>query len=294
MNRFAAVFLCTGSFFAIWCSGADTCGHNPTGFTAFLLAKGDIDAAALEYERLRAAGQGDSTALGCTLGELYLRTDPAKAEIYFNEACERGSRDTALRVRAEQGLILAYLLQRKSVLARNELAEFTKGDSVPLAPAARAFLKCLIDASLYLVDSARAGLFFLSKDTVYSRRAARIDDLLAWYRKQGLKDPTYTYLYASAVPGWGQWYNNDKKGAVAAFGLMATLSGIIVWDGYRFYRGDTRLRYVCGMDIFLLGGLLWRRYQGSIRKAAYNQSLAINANIQLEYQKRLRSILCME
>jgi hypothetical protein len=170
---------------------------------------------------------------------------------------------------------------------------FVKKGLGPNAEALRVYLDCAVNASSYQVDSARKDLPVLLKDPVYVTRAAKIDTLLSWYRKQELRNPMNTYLYATVVPGWGQWYNNDKKGAVAAFGLMAALTGIIGWEGYAFYRGETRQRYVCAMDIFLVANVLWRRYHGTIRKAAYDQSVTINATIQLEYQKRLRSILCM-
>jgi hypothetical protein len=127
---------------------------------------------------------------------------------------------------------------------------------------------------------------------VYARRARQLDTLLNWYRAQKIRHPLYTYVYATAVPGWGHWYNGDKKGAVSAFGLMAALTGILGYEAYRFYEGDARQRYVHGMDFAVIGGLLWRRYHGSSRKAAYNQTISRNANIQLEFQERLRSILC--
>lgn len=294
MNPRIASLLFSGIFFAFCSAGQDARLPKQPDFASFLIANGDADAAGLEYERVRAAGLNDSAALTCMLGELYLKTDAAKAEFYFNEASEAAPPGSALMLRADQGLILAYLLERKSLLAENELAGFIKRDSGSHASSTCSFLACAIDASLYRVDSARIHLPHLLTDSVYSQRTALIGALLDWYRKQELRHPLYTYVYSTAVPGWGQWYNKDKKGAVAALGLMATLSGIIGWEGYRFYRGDLRQRYVCGMDIFLVAGLLWRRYHGSIRKAAYNETLMSNATIQLEYQRRLRSILCMK
>jgi len=72
---------------------------------------------------------------------------------------------------------------------------------------------------------------------------------------------------------------------------MAAISALACWEGYRFYRGDTRVRYESGMDLFLVISLLWNRYHGSIRKAGYNQAIMHNRAIQLQYQSGLRTIL---
>ena len=106
-----------------------------------------------------------------------------------------------------------------------------------------------------------------------------------------MKNPIHAFLYSSAIPGWGHWRIGDRGKAVKSFLLMAGLTGLIGYEGYLLSRGDGRQRYVYGMDIFIVGGLLWRRYYNSIRKAAYERAIEYNQHVQLEYQRRLREII---
>jgi hypothetical protein len=266
------------------------------GFFHHLLQKGRFDQASLEYERLRFEGYHDSCALACELGNALLSTQGAeRAEALFEEAvgmAPGGSQDSG---KAVSGLIRAYLIRNKPALARHEIDGLDSATGAVLGKGEISFLRSATFASSYRVDSSRAYLAAAVKSGATPiLRTARLDSLLTWYRSSNMKNPLYAFVYSSAIPGWGHWYVGDRKKAVASFALMAALSGVLCYEGYRFYRGDTHERYVRGMDIFLVYSLVWRRYYGGIRKAAHQRAVEINRNVQLEYQERLRGIVAQE
>jgi hypothetical protein len=269
---------------------------NRPGFFHHLLQKGRFDQASLEYERLRFDGYHDSCALACELGNALLKAREAeRAEALFEEAVgmTRGaSQDSG---KAVSGLIRAYLMRNKPALARHEIDGLDSATGAVLGKGEVSFLRSATFASSYRVDSSRTYLAAAVKSgTTPILLTARLDSLLTWYRSRNMKNPLYAFVYSSAIPGWGHWYVGDRKKAVASFALMAGLSGVLCYEGYRFYRGDTRERYIRGMDMLLVWGLVWRRYYGGIRKAAHQRAVEINRNMQLEYQERLKGIVAEE
>jgi|WetSurMetagenome_2_1015567.scaffolds.fasta_scaffold42605_4 hypothetical protein len=269
--------------------------HRPE-FFHHLLQKGEFDQASLEYERLRFEGYHDSCALACELGNALLKAQGAeRAEALFEEAVGMtpgGSQDSG---KAVSGLIRAYLMRNKPALARHEIDGLDSATGAVLGKGEVSFLRSATFASSYRVDSSRAYLAAAVKSGATPVvLTARLDSLLTWYRSSNMKNPLNAFLYSSAIPGWGHWYVGDRKKAVASFALMAGLSGVLCYEGYQFYRGDTQERYVRGMDLFLVYSLVWRRYYSGIRKAAHQRAIEINRNVQLEYQERLRGIVAEE
>jgi hypothetical protein len=264
------------------------------GFFMSLVATGQVDMAAREYERLRFLGYADSLGLACELGAALLCSrDAARSEAVFTEAMDMAG-GSAKQGDALSGLVRSWLMQRKSALVSNELDGLDSVAREAFGCDAITYYRGLTHASSYRVDSARQVLGALGDGSPFEPRARKIDSLLVWYRSRQMKNPLNAFLYSSAVPGWGQWYVGDRKKAVASFALMAALSGVLCYDGYRFYRGGRQERYVRGMDLFLVWGLAWRRYYGGIRKAAHQRAVEINRNVQLEYQERLRRIIAEE
>jgi hypothetical protein len=265
------------------------------GFFRHELQQGRLDNAALEYERLRFSGCPDSARLALDLGNAQLKACEAeRAEALLENAVAMTEGHTPIASMVLSGLIRAYLMRNKPALARSELDGLDSATSAILGKREVSFLRGATFASSYRVDSSRKYLGVAASDSVHAGQTARLDSLLTWYRSRGMKNPLYAFLYSSAIPGWGHWYVGDRKKGVASFALMAALSGVLCYEGYRFYRGDTRERYVRGMDIFLVYGLAWRRYYGGIRKAAHQRAVEYNRNVQLEYQERLRGILAEE
>ena len=297
MKAFAMPFMAAAVIMTAW--AGDSLPVNPEsglepGFFRHLIATGQVDMAAREYERLRFFGHADSLRLACELGAALLgNREAGKAEALFEDAMDM-AKGSAKQGHAVSGLMRAYLMQRKPALATSELDGLDSARREALGSDAITYFRSLTHASSYQVDSARHTLGALGEGSPFVLRAQKIDSLLIWYRSQEMKNPLYSFLYSSAIPGWGQWYVGDKKKAVASFILMAALSGVLCYEGYRFYRGDRQERFVCGMDMFLIWGLVWRRYYGGIRKASHQRAVEINRNVQLEYQERLQRIIAEE
>jgi hypothetical protein len=279
---------------AILGAGQSSAADTTDAFFPRLIAIGELDGAALEYERLMFLGHADTVNLSCRLGEAQLAGGASeKAEALFERAVELAG-DPPQKALAEYGLLRAYLSRRKSALARSEIDGLDSATRVVMGNETETYFAGLVHASAYRVDSARSVLSRVPADSRYGQNAAGVDTLLTWYRSQDMKNPLYAFIYSSAIPGWGHWYVGDRKKAAASFGLMAGLSGLLCYEGYRFYRGDARERYVRSMDMFLVWGLVWRRYYNGIRKAAHQRAAEKNRNIQLEYQERFRRILAEE
>jgi hypothetical protein len=246
----------------------------------------------MEYERIHGCDGFDSLDLACRIGNAHLIAhQPSKAEGYFEQACSMPLSRAVDRMQAETGLIRTYLTEGKASLARHELEQACLAESTGTGDYCAAYLKSLIYAAQFKVDSARQYLKIVEKDPLYAGRAGKLDSIFTWYRAQHLKNPMYALGLSCIIPGAGQWYVGNKKSAIGSFGLMVALSALTGWEGYRFYRGDTRVRYESGMDLFLVISLLWNRYYHSIRKAGYDQAIIHNRIIQLQYQSGLRSIL---
>jgi hypothetical protein len=297
MKACALSLLVSAIMMAAWADDSIPAGRSDTsgsGFFRHLIVTGQVDMAAQEYERLRFFGHTDSLRFACELGDALLRGRTAeRAEALFEEAVDM-ARGSAQQAEAESGLMRAYLMLRKPALVRSELDGLDSTARTAMGSDAIAYYRGLTHASSYRVDSARRILGAIGSGSRFAGGARKVDSLLIWYRSQELKNPLKAFLYSSAIPGWGHWYVGDRKKAVASFTLMAALSGVLCYEGYRFYRGDTQERYVRGMDMFLVWGLAWRRYYGGIRKAAHQRATEINRNVQLEYQERLKGIVAEE
>lgn len=265
--------------------------HSPSPpFFAHLLNIGQSDLAAFEYKRDHQSHSLNGTDAVSKLGNELLHDGDFKlAEDIFEDLLEQDATDSSTYTTAKHGLIRTYLLQRKPNLALNELATFDPG--IPLDKNAVRFYKGVIHAASYRVDSSENDLNMITGQSPFSDKARQLKDLMAWYQSNNMKNPLTAYVYSSALPGMGHWYLGDRKKAAKSFLLMTGLSALIGYEGYRFYRSDSNRRFVYGMDIFLVWGFAWRRYYNSIRKAAHQQAVAYNQSVQIEYQKRLHSIL---
>jgi hypothetical protein len=288
MKAIAAMLIGCGALFAAGATGMPQCSQ---AFARHCAEAGDPEAASLEYERLLSVDTTDRAGQLCRLGELWLMRNGPRAERYFERACESAGDNLPARTRAENGLVRAYLFQGKPLVARNELDNYPRADSTGATVAERQFLKAALFAGAYEVDSCRRLIVPLENDPAFAPRAHHLESLLSWYQGAPLKNPLNTYLYSSAIPGWGHWYNGDRKKAVTSFALMGILTGLMVYEAYDFYKGPGEKRYIAGMDLFLVGELLWKRYYNSIRKAAHDRSVSINRSIQIRYQRRLREVL---
>jgi hypothetical protein len=265
-----------------------------SAFFEYLLKKREINSAGLEYERLLFSGVADTFTLTCSLGAALLGNKEAeKAEALYERAVDIAN-DPEQKAKAESGLIRAYLMRRKPALAQSELNGLDSAVRTVLGSDAAAWLSILTYATAYQVDSARQALLSMTGNSRYDAKARDLDSLLTWYRSQGMKNPLNAFIYSSAVPGWGYWYIGDRKKAAASFALMAGVSAFMCYEGYRFYRGDTQERYIRGMDLFLIWGVVWRRYYHGIRKASHHRVVEINGNVQIEYQRRLSGIIAGE
>lgn len=289
--------LLLAAFSALRAMGDDTLSlvqPDSTGkqFFESLLTEGRCDLAALEYERLLHDRHEIGAGVSCDLGEALLTSgDFDKAEYAFENALAQAGTDPASYATAKFGIARTYLMQRKPMLALDELNSFDTAAGATLDKDHAALYTSAVYAASYSIDSAQKYLGAVTTTSRYTSKAKRLDTLLDWYTSRGMKNPLTAYLYSSAIPGWGHWYIGDRKKAAKSFLLMAGLSGLLCYEGYQFYRGDLRQRCIRGMDIFLIGGLAWRRYYGGIRKAAHQQAVEYNRNVQLEYQKRLRGII---
>jgi hypothetical protein len=291
-----ATVLLLAAFSALRAGGNDTLSpvtQNSAGrqFFESLLMEGRCDLAALEYERLLHDRYEIDAGISCDLGEALLTSGNFdKAEYAFENALAQAGTDPASYATAKFGIARTYLMQRKPMLALDELNTFDTAGATLDKDRAALYASAVYAAS-YSIDSAQKYLGAVTTTSRYTSKAKRLDTLLDWYTSRGMKNPLTAYLYSSAIPGWGHWYIGDRKKAAKSFLLMAGLSGLLCYEGYHFYRGDLRQRYIRGMDIFLLWGLAWRRYYGGIRKAAHQQAVEYNQNVQLEYQERLRAII---
>jgi hypothetical protein len=267
-------------------------GSADTGFFNHLLETGRSDIAGLEYERLLYEESGVSAGLSCKFGDSLLKAgDYDRAEYAFENALNAAGRDSHYYAAARFGIIRSYIMQRKPLLALNELAAFdTPSDSTADIDLISLY-KSAAYAAAYSIDSSKRLLVSIARPSRCADKVLRLDSLITWYESSGMKDPFNAYVYSSAIPGWGHWRIGERTKATASFMLMAGLTGLLGYEGYRFCRGNKQQRYVYGMDIFLVGSLLWRRYYNSIRKAAYERSVEYNQRIQVEYQRKLREII---
>jgi hypothetical protein len=265
--------------------------ESSVAFARHCAETGDLEASSLEFERLLACDTIDRAGQLCRLGELWLTRNGPRAEHYFEQACEAAGENASVMTLAQNGLVRAYLFQGKPMVARNELDNFPMEDTSGAKISDRQFLKAVLFAGAYEFDSCRSTLSLIKKNPTSDTRIHQLDSLLSWYHGAPLKNPVYTYLYSSAIPGWGHWYNGDRKKAVTSFTLMAALTGLVCYEAYTIYKGPGEKRYVAGMDLFIVGGLFWKRYYNSIRRAAQDRSVAINRDIQIHYQRRLRGFL---
>jgi hypothetical protein len=261
-------------------------------FLSSLLATGKSGLAALEFERLSWNQASVGADLSCRLGNALLKSGYInRAENVFESTLERADADSESYKQAKLGIVRVYLLQRKPLLALNELNAQNEADAPSLHNQDVVFYKSAAFAASYAIDSSKKLLNCLTADSHYGAKAKRLEALFEWYKSRGMKNPINAFVYSSIVPGWGQWYLGDRKKAVTSCVLMAGLSGLLCYEGYRFYHGDLRQRMVCGMDMLLVWGLGWRRYYNGIRKSANQRAIEYNQHVQLEYQKRLREII---
>jgi hypothetical protein len=261
-------------------------------FFNYLLTTGKSELAALEYERLQHEQSSIGANLSCELGDALLRSGNLDmAENTYENTLASADADSQVYKTAKLGIIRVYLLQRKPLLALNELNSENAVKGSAFEKDVVDFYKSAAYAASYAIDTSKLIIDSIPGNSRYINKAKRLDGLLTWYKSQGMKNPLYAYVYSSAVPGWGQWYIGDRKKAVTSFLLMTGLSGLLCYEGYRFYHGDSRERWVYGMDMFLTWGIAWRRYYNGIRKSAHQRVVEYNQHVQLEYQKRLRKII---
>lgn len=294
---FAAGCLCTLVPFGVMSDtlNADTllAATKPEfSFAEHLLDIGKPEFALVETERLLHVNKLPGTAFASHLTDSLLASGMVDKSEKLNEHILEGAvPNSGEYTAASLGLIKSYLLERKPLLARTEL-DVLQFDSLSKDSAdIRTFYRSLTFAVSYQIDSARMCLENLTAGSKFADEKKELLVLLDWYQSTGMKNPLNAYLYSSALPGLGHWYLGEKRKAVKSFLLMAGLTGILAYEGYHFYRGDVQERYVRGMDIFLVYSLAWRRYHGSIRKAAHQRAIEKNQNIQLEFQKRIKSLL---
>jgi hypothetical protein len=263
-----------------------------TFFFNHLLVTGRGDLAALEYERLLHGSSGVPAGLSCRFGDALLKGGDYDGAVYaFENALDGAEADSGSYLSAKLGIARSYILQRKPLLALNELGAFGAEAGSGRDTGIVSFYKSAAFAAAYSLDSSRKILSGLATHPACLDKAKRLDTLIAWYKSSGMKDPFYAYLYSSVIPGWGHWRIGDRLKAVKSFALMAGLTGILGFEGYLFYRGNRQQRYVIAMDMFIVGGLLWRRYYNGIRKAAYDRAVEYNQHVQIEYQRRLSEIV---
>jgi hypothetical protein len=267
-------------------------GSADPGFFNYLLGIGRSELAVLEYERLKHEQAEISGDLSCKLGIALLKAgDYEKAEYAFENALGPDDVDSDASITAKLGMVRSYILQRKPLLAVNELNTFGTGIGSGRDNELLSFYRGAAFAASYAIDSSKRLLNSIDTTWRYNKKVKQLDSLLAWYKSSGMKDPFKAFVYSSAIPGWGHWQIGDRAKAVKSFLLMAGLTALMGYEAHRFYRGNRQQRYIYGMDIFIVGGLLWRRYYNSIRKAAYERAVQYNQQVQLEYQKRLREII---
>ena len=267
----------------------DSPAADVSAFADYLYSRGEYTLAAHEYQR--GSEQNSCEPMMFAAKALARAGKHETAVRRYEQVIDLCGHEPNLDRAARAGLVRLYILQEKFNLARFELNELRNlYTAASLSMDTLAYLEILIDAHTYRTDSAAQKIAAIAPSSPFAQQIRQLHELFTSYKKEEFKHPLEAYVFSTALPGAGQIYAGNHRLGIQAMTVMGLVGGLIVYSGYEFATGDTRQRYIAGMDIGVLSLLVWRRYYKGIQKTAFESAVFNNQQIQKKYQQKLKKI----